>query len=267
MGELIRYLKGLTIHITPLGQHKKVFFASDFHVGAPDHLPPQRHEQAINHWLDTIQPEVHALFLLGDIFDFWFEYKHVIPKGFVRLQSKLASLADQGIPVYLFTGNHDCWMQDYFQQELHIQVVHGNATVHIGPISMLVGHGDELAGNFSYRLLRQYVYNNPLFYTLGKLLHPTLLFALQKYISKQLHRKSIKTNSYLPDKDNIFQFCKERIEPYQHHDYYIFGHLHFPYSKPINEHSTYHNIGDWLTHCSYGVFDGTNYSLVKNLAT
>ncbi len=181
----------------------------------------------------------------------------------MRLQSKLASFADQGIPVYLFTGNHDCWMQDYFHQELHIQVIHGNATLRIGQISILAGHGDELAGNFSYRLLRQYVYNNPFFHTIAKLLHPTLLFALQKYVSKLPHRKRTKIDIYLPDRDNIFQFCKKKIEPYQHHDYYIFGHLHFPYSKPIHEHSVYYNIGDWLTHCSYGVFDGVECSLVK----
>lgn len=209
-----------------------------------------------------IQPEAHALFLLGDIFEFWFEYKYVIPKGFIRLQSKLALFADQGIPVYLFTGNHDCWMQDYFRQELHIQVIHGNATLLIEQISILVGHGDELVGNLSYRLLRQYVYNNPFFYTLAKFLHPTLLFALQKYVSKPLHRKSTKIDN-MPSRDDIFQFCKEKIEPYQHHDYYIFGHLHFPYTKPIHQRSLYYNLGDWLTHYSYVVFDGIGCKLAK----
>lgn len=199
---------------------------------------------------------------MGDIFEFWFEYKYVIPKGFVRLQSKLASFVDQGIPVYLFTGNHDCWMQDYFQQELHIQVIHGHATLRMGQTSILAGHGDELTNKLTYRLLRQYVYNNPFFKSIAKLLHPTLLFVLHKYVSKLSHSKRPKIDK-VPGKDDIFEFCKEKIEPYQHHDYYIFGHLHFPYSQPIHEHSIYYNVGDWLTHCSYGVFDGTECSLAK----
>lgn len=201
--------------------------------------------------------------MLGDIFEFWFEYKHLIPKGFVRLQSKIASLTDQGIPVYLLTGNHDRWMQDYFHQELHIQVVHGNATLHIGQIKMLVGHGDELVSSLSYQLLRKCVYNNPFLHTIAKLLHPSLLFTLQQYVSKPSHKKHIQPSVYPPYKDDIFQFCKEKVEPYQHHDYYVFGHLHFPYSKPIHHHSVYYNIGDWLTHFSYGVFDSMGFAIKK----
>jgi UDP-2,3-diacylglucosamine hydrolase len=211
------------------------------------------------HWLNSIQPEAHALFLLGDIFDFWFEYKHVVPKGFMKIQSKLASLVAQGVSVYLFPGNRDWWMQDYFERELGIKIIRSNAVLIVGHVSLLVGHGDEIGGSANYRCLKQYVYNSAFIYWIARQLPPALLFSLTSYLTKSRTRD--KDQPRLPDR--IFNFCKDRIEPFQHHDYYIFGHLHYPYSKPIHEHSTYYNVGDWLTSFSYVVFDGGACKLMK----
>ena len=108
--------------IQKLPQNKKLYFASDFHLGVPDRQSSIEREKKIVRWLDTIKSDAYAIFLVGDVFDFWFEYKHAIPKGFIRLQGKLAELTDSGIPVKLFTGNHDMWMFDYFPQELNIPV-------------------------------------------------------------------------------------------------------------------------------------------------
>ncbi|MEM7055877.1 MAG: UDP-2,3-diacylglucosamine diphosphatase [Bacteroidota bacterium] len=251
-----------TIHLAPLPKHKKIFFASDFHLGNPNHIATHSREKKIVSWLDSIQQEAHALFLLGDVFDFWFEYKHVIPKGFARLQGKLASFTDQHIPVYFLVGNRDLWARDYFINELNIAVLSNNASMTVNGKKFLVGHGDELSGNKNYRIIKKLIYNSPIFQWIFSKIHPRAGIPLARCISNKIHRRSAASAS-TQRKDPIFSSCKELIEPYLHHDFYIFGHTHLPYQASIHAASTYYNVGDWVRHFTYGVFDRDGFRLLQ----
>jgi UDP-2,3-diacylglucosamine hydrolase len=254
-------LKFDILQLDPLYQDKKLFFASDFHLGAPNVLVSRAREKEIVRWLDSIQPEAHALFLLGDIFDYWFEYKHVIPKGFIRLKSKLASFTDQHIPVYFFGGNHEMGLSDYLKEELNLRILKKPTSVIIGDKTLLVGHGDEFGSSKSYKLLKKFVYTNPVFQWIFQKIHPDIGIPLAVWISHQSRKQSIQKKSTLGI-DPIFKFCKDHIEPYIHHDFYVFGHLHMPYQASLHTSSHYYNVGDWVNHSTYGVFDGKQFEIV-----
>src|SRR5688572_3472478 len=121
---------------------KKIFFLSDFHLGAPNQQQSREREQRIIRFLDEIKEQTAVLFIVGDLFDFWYEYKNVVPKGYVRLLSKLAAFTDGGIPVHFFVGNHDMWMKDYFQVELGISVYFEPKEFVFNHKTFYIGHGD-----------------------------------------------------------------------------------------------------------------------------
>ncbi len=167
-----------------LPEGKSVFFASDLHLGAPDAGASAERERAFVAWMDSIKPRAAALYLVGDVFDFWFEYRHAIPKGFARIQGRLADWSDSGIPVFLFTGNHDLWMRDYFTQEFGIQVFHEPIRHVWGNKHFVVGHGDGLGpGDTGYKLLKR-VFTFPPFKTLFRWVHPDLGIALASWLSR-----------------------------------------------------------------------------------
>ena len=140
---------------------KKIYFISDFHLGAPDRQQSRLRENKILSFLQSIEQDVDSLFILGDIFDFWFEYKKVVPKGFTRLLGKLAELSDKGIPIHVFTGNHDLWMRGYFEEELGIKVYHQPAIFTWNAQTFFIGHGDGLGpGDFGYKRLKK-IFRNP----------------------------------------------------------------------------------------------------------
>ena len=141
--------------VIQLPSGKKIYFASDFHLGVPDHEASLAREKRIIRWLDHVKGDAHSIYLLGDIFDFWFEYKQAIPKGFVRLLGKLAELRDTGMPIYFFTGNHDMWMFDYFPKELGIPIYREPIELVIENHKLMIGHGDGLGpGDTSYKILK-----------------------------------------------------------------------------------------------------------------
>jgi UDP-2,3-diacylglucosamine hydrolase len=129
-----------------LPTQQRIYFASDFHLGVPTAESSLARERRIIAWLDDVKKDAHSIYLMGDIFDFWFEYKHAIPKGFIRFQGKLAELRDAGLPIYFFTGNHDMWMFDYFEKELNIPVYHDNQEFTFNDKTFLIGHGDGKIG-------------------------------------------------------------------------------------------------------------------------
>src|SRR5687768_10473382 len=175
--------------ITSLG-NKKIFFASDFHLGVPDHESSLKREKNIIAWLESVKNEAHSIYLLGDIFDFWFEYRYTIPKGFIRLLGKLAELRDAGIPVIFFTGNHDMWMFDYFPKELGIPVYRDPQLLQVGNHKLLIGHGDGLGpGDRTYKIIKKF-FNSSICQWLFARLHPNLGF----YIARTWSRKSRITN-------------------------------------------------------------------------
>lgn len=247
--------------INHLPAGRKIYFASDFHLGVPDAASSLAREKKIVQWLDTIKTDAQALFLVGDIFDFWFEYRHAIPKGFIRLQGKLAELTDSGLPVYFFTGNHDMWMFDYFTQELNIPVIRQPVSIQVNDKKLYIGHGDGLGPkDYVYKVLKK-VFANKLSQWLFARVHPNLGIGLANYWSRQSRISHTQSEEvYKPGEEWLVFYCTE-MEQRQHHDFYIFGHRHLPLDVEINPGSRYINLGEWVNFCSYAEFDGQSVSL------
>jgi len=243
-------------------QGKKIFFASDFHLGVPDHATSLQRERRIVAWLESVRHEAHSIYLLGDIFDFWFEYRHAIPRGFIRLQGKLAELRDAGIPIIFFTGNHDMWMFDYFPKELGIPIYRDPQVLQVGDQKLLIGHGDGLGpGDHTYKFIKKF-FNSKLCQWLFARLHPNFGIGIANYWS----RKSRITNMKREEKfegeagEFLWVYCKER-EGREHFDYYIFGHRHLPLDLQIADNSRYVNTGEWVNYSTYAVYDGQRVEL------
>lgn len=252
----------MTLPNIKLAPGKKIFFASDFHLGVPDAASSLAREKKIVRWLDQIKAEAQAIFLLGDIFDFWFEYKHAIPKGFIRLQGKLAELTDGGIPVYFFTGNHDMWMFDYFTEELNIPILRKPVSVMLGEKKFLIGHGDGLGPkDHTYKALKK-VFANPVSQWLFARVHPNAGISLANFWSRRSRISNTKEDEVFhgEDKEWLVIYCRE-TEAREHHDFYVFGHRHLPLDIPIGEKSRYLNLGEWVNYCSYAVYDGNDLTL------
>lgn len=231
---------------------KKLFFASDFHLGAPNAEESKIREKRIIRWLDSIADEAAAIFLVGDIFDFWFEYGEVIPKGFIPFISKISQLRDRKIPIFFFTGNHDLWMKDYFTRELGIPVYHHPIELSVEGKKILVGHGDGLGpGDRSYKFLKK-VFTNPIAKWLFRWFHPDLGIKLAKAWSGHSRITNIAKNEnhFLNEDEWLWQYCKE-VEARSHHDLYIFGHRHLPLQLPVGDKSTYFNLGEWVSQNTY----------------
>jgi len=243
--------------------NKKIYFASDFHLGAPNDESSSQREQKIIRWLDHIKSDAYKIYLVGDIFDFWFEYKHAIPKGFVRFQAKLASLVEEGIQVTLFTGNHDIWMFDYFPKELGITVQTNPISLSFNKKKLYVGHGDGLGpGDGKYKALKK-IFTNKFCQRSFSWLHPDIGIGFAKRWSR---RSRISTSAAeeinYGDKEHLLIYCKE-MEEKEHHDYYIFGHRHLLLDVKINSTSRYINLGEWVNHSYYAVFDGDDLSVLE----
>ncbi len=245
----------------PAGQ--ALYFASDFHLGAPNAQVSRERERALVRWLDQIKGNCAHLYLLGDIFDFWFEYRHTVPKGFLRLQGKLAEFSDAGIPITMFHGNHDMWMRGYFEDELGATIVKDNLTLEINGKKLLIGHGDGLGpGDRFYKFLRTVLFRNPFCRWLFARIHPNFGMGLALFWSRGSRKATAKRDAEFlgEEKEWILQYCKE-VEAKTHHDYYVFGHRHLPLDLPVGPDSRYINLGEWLHSNTYGVFSGTQFVL------
>ena len=243
-------------------QGKKIYFSSDNHLGAPTHAESLPREKIFVKWLDSIKHDAEVIFLLGDLFDFWFEYKTVVPKGFVRTLGKLAELRDSGIQIHFFVGNHDLWMHDYFEKELNIPVYHKPKEFVFNNKHFLIGHGDGLGpGDKGYKRMKK-VFTNPFSKWLFRWLHPDLGVRLAQHLSvKNKFISGDEDKEFLgEDKEWLAQYSKRKLES-KHYDYFIFGHRHLPMEINVGENSTYFNLGDWINYYSYGVFDGEKFEL------
>ncbi|MEQ9423475.1 MAG: UDP-2,3-diacylglucosamine diphosphatase [Cyclobacteriaceae bacterium] len=237
---------------------KKIYFASDFHLGAPDFDTSLQREKKIIRWLDQISNDALAVFLVGDIFDFWFEYKHSIPKGHIRIQGKLAELSDKGISIVIFTGNHDMWMFDYFKQQFGA-VIHRNPQCYnLGGRRVLIGHGDGLGpGDSAYKIYKK-VFQSPICQWLFKWLHPDVGMSIAKYWSAKSRMNNSADIEH--EAEWLIEHCND-IEDIDHHDFYVFGHRHLATKLQLNENSIYINLGEWIEKCTYAVFDGNSFEL------
>ena len=243
---------------------KKVYFASDNHLGAPTLKESLPREKVFVSWLNTIKEDAGVIFLLGDLFDFWMEYKTVIPKGFSRTLGKLAELTDSGIPIYYFVGNHDLWMDGYFEEELNIPVFHNPQQFKINGSSFFIGHGDGLGPEDKGFKRMKKVFTNPLAQWLFRWLHPDLGVRLAQHLS--VNNKIISGEADAKflgeDKEWLVLYAKRKLET-THYDHFIFGHRHLPLEIQLNEKSRYTNLGDWITYFTYAIFDGHALSLEK----
>ncbi|MDG2432887.1 UDP-2,3-diacylglucosamine diphosphatase [Flavobacterium sp.] len=247
-----------------LANNKKVYFASDQHFGAPTPELSFPREQKFVAWLDEVKQNAEAIFLLGDLFDFWFEYKTVVPKGFVRVLGKLAEIRDSGIPIYFFVDNHDLWMEDYFQKELNIPVFHDNKEFTFGNKTFLIGHGDGKGpGDKGYKRMKK-VFTNPFFKWLFRWMHPDIGVRLAQYLS--VKNKLISGDEDVTflgeDKEWLILYSKRKLET-KHYNYLIFGHRHLPMKVSVGENAEYVNLGDWITYFTYAVFDGDTFEIKK----
>lgn len=244
-----------------LPEGKKLYFASDFHLGAPDYESSLLRERKIISWLDEIKGNAGGIFLVGDIFDFWFEYNQTVPKGFIRFLGKLAEITDAGIPIVVFTGNHDMWMFDYFPHHLNIEVYKSVKTFKVGGIKIHIGHGDGLGpGDHAYKFYKK-IFSNSLCQKMFEWLHPNIGIWIARYWSNK-SRMSGDHSAMSYEAEWLIQYCRE-VEAKDHHDYYIFGHRHIATELQINDDSKYINLGEWLDHCTYAVYENGQMVLRK----
>jgi len=249
-------------HHIKIPKGKKIYFASDNHLGAPTMEASRPREKKFVAWLDEIKEDAAAIFLLGDLFDFWFEYKTVVPKGFTRTLGKLAEISDSGIQIHYFVGNHDLWMNGYFEEELGIPVYHKPQEFNIQNYDFFIGHGDGLGpGDKGYKRMKK-VFISPFFKWLFKWGHPDIGMRIAQYFS--VKNKMISGDDdakFLGEENEWLAIYSKRKLVEKHRDYFVFGHRHLPLEIQLNENSKYINLGDWIQYYTYGVFDGEHFEL------
>lgn len=245
----------------------KIYFASDFHFGIPDRAQSRVREDLFVAWLDAVKEDAAEIFLMGDLFDFWFEYRTAIPKGYSRLLGKLAEITDRGIKVHLFRGNHDMWAFSYLTEELHIQLHREPEFRQFGNKSFYLAHGDGLGpGDRGYKFIKK-VFANRFNQWLFRMFHPDFGISMALFWSRRSRHANMQKEE--ADENRNIRLIETRLV---HHseallrdhpglDYLVYGHYHFPYEKKLTDRSTMIVLGDWLTHFTYGEFDGERFNL------
>ena len=241
---------------------KKIYFLSDFHLGAPDAASSLQREKKIVRFLDSIKNDAEQIFIVGDMFDFWFEYSTVVPRGYTRILGKLADLTDSGILIHFFVGNHDMWMKDYFQTELNIPVYFEPKTFEFNGKKFYIGHGDGLGpGDKGYKFLKK-IFRNKICQWMFGIIPPAIGMGIANYFSiKSRAAAGSAPQSFLGEKNEWLISYSKQILQNEHYDYLIFGHRHLPIDFTINEKSRYINLGEWMNYNSYTVFDGANLEM------
>jgi len=250
-----------------LSPNKKIYFLSDFHLGAPDYASSLQREKIIVEFLDSIKHDAAEIFIVGDMFDFWYEYRKVVPKGFVRLLGKLAELTDAGISIHFFVGNHDMWMKDYLTAELNIPVYFHPKEFERNGKRFLIGHGDGLGpGDHGYKRLKK-IFRNPVCQWLFGILPPKVGMGIANHMSR---RSRIKTGfseeTFLgEDREWLIVYCKEVLKK-ENFDFFVFGHRHLAVDFRLSRQGAgggarYINLGDWIRFYTYAVFDGESLEL------
>ena len=241
---------------------EKVYFVSDLHLGSDALEDPKTTEKRFVRWLDTIRDEARAVYLLGDIFDFWFEYKKTVPRGFTRFLGKIAEMQDAGTEVHFFTGNHDIWMFDYFQQELGIQVHTDPLRTTIHGKVFYLAHGDGMGDDSrSFRFIR-WIFHNRICQFLFARVPSRWGIGFGHWWSRSRKAALTCLASYKGEKnEHLVLYSKKYIEEHPDTDYLIFGHRHILLDLMLNRKARMLIIGDWMQYFSYAVFDGKELNL------
>lgn len=241
---------------------KPVYFLSDFHLGAKYYENPRKAEMRVVHFLDSIKDNADEIYLMGDILDYWYEYKYVVPKGFIRFFGKIAELADKGIKIHWFIGNHDIWIYDYLPQELGIEVIDGIMEKSILGKRFFLNHGDAVGKRkLSFRFIR-HLFRNKFCQALYSMLPSSLTIPFAHNWSSHSRKTGGKSAEQLKcSLNNIVNFAKEHSAEHPETDFYIFGHLHIAADEKINDNTRCIVLGDWIDKFSYAVFDGNTLSV------
>lgn len=234
----------------------KIFFASDFHLGLNSGTHPPEREKKIVSWLDEISSEAEEIYLLGDIFDFWWEYRLVVPKGFTRFLGKVAAITDSGVNVHFFTGNHDMWVGDYLSKECGMQIHTGPYTANFNGKVFHLAHGEGLGtNNFGYKILL-WVFRNKSLRMLYSALHPAIGVGIgHKWSLNSRLAKGLSLDYLGEEKEDLIRYARS-VKENEKIDYFIFGHRHLALSLTMKEGSKVVFLGDWITQSSYAVWDG-----------
>ena len=241
---------------------KKIYFLSDFHLGTPDAATSLHREKRIVQFMDSIKNDAEQIFIVGDLFDFWFEYATVVPKGYIRILGKLAELTDAGIPIHFFVGNHDMWMRNYFQKELNIPVYFEPTTFQFSGKKFYIGHGDGLGpGDEGYKFLKK-IFRNKICQAIFGIVPPMIGLGIANYFSKKSRIAASQQPEHFLGEENewLIVYSKETLLK-AHFDYFVFGHRHLPIDFALSENSRYINLGEWINYNSYAVFDGQHMEL------
>lgn len=241
---------------------KKIYFASDFHLGAPNKDSSLKREKLIVKWLEEVSKDAAEIFLVGDVFDFWYEYKHAIPKGHVRIQGKIAELTDRGIKIHYFIGNHDMWAFNYFEEELGVKMYRDSAEFEWSGKKFLIGHGDGLGpGDYGYKFIKK-VFANPILQWAFGWIHPNIGIGIANFWSQTSRKANHGTDEVFLGEENewLATYCRDVLKT-KYYDYFIFGHRHLPLDIKVGETSRYINLGEWVNYSTYAIFDGNNLEL------
>lgn len=244
-----------------LPENKKIYFASDVHLGLYPYDHSRLREKVFVQWLEEIRKDAAELYLLGDIFDYWYEYRTVVPRGFTRTLGKLAEIADSGIPVHFFTGNHDVWAFDYLPSEIGVILHDEPYILEVNGKRMLLAHGDGIGpGDMGYKLLRRIFRSKFMQWWYSKI-HPNLSMRFAHWWSKKSrYSKGIAEAFQGEEKELQIVFARETLKK-EHFDYFIFGHRHVPMNYPLSPDSRLINLGEWIFSNTYALFDGTSLEL------
>ncbi|PWG82494.1 UDP-2,3-diacylglucosamine hydrolase [Pararcticibacter amylolyticus] len=239
----------------------KIYFASDFHLGVADYKLSRQREANVVAWLDSIKEDASELYLVGDVFDFWFEYRHAVPKGFTRFFGKLAELADLGVRIIMFKGNHDMWMFGYLSKEMGVEIVSDELIIERGGKRFYIHHGDGLGpGDLKYKVLKK-IFRSKVCQWLFARIHPNLGIGIALAWSRRSRIAGLKKERFLGDEKEWLVVYSKEILKREHFDYFIYGHRHLPLDIKLNESSRYVNLGEWISYFSYAVFDAEGLSL------
>lgn len=243
--------------------NKKVYFLSDAHLGSKFHANQIETERKLCRFLDMAKKDAQSIYLVGDIFDYWFEYKNVVPRGFTRILGKISEITDSGIEVHFFIGNHDIWLTDYLQDECGMIIHREPSIVDINNKVLFIAHGDGLGDeSISFKLLRKIFHSKVLRFLFAGI-HPRWTVGLAHAWSAHSRESGDIAGFLGEDKEFLIKFAKKEVEINPNIDYFIFGHRHIVLDFALNNNTRIIHLGDWISHFSYAVLNEDGDIMIK----